>query len=165
MPWPTLALIRNAGIEPQVILYLETPPSRAQLVQLIADCGLSVREVLRAKGDLYDELGLADPKVVDEPNCWTSWWPTHPDQPPHRRHAQGHGPVPPVREGLDILHQAQQAPFTRRRRSGDRCRRPTPCPEPSAALPRLPRGRGRTARVPTRHVCTRQRLPRTPRAS
>ena len=62
----TLALIRNAGIEPQVILYLETPPSRAQLVQLIADCGLSVREVLRAKGDLYDELGLADPKWTDD---------------------------------------------------------------------------------------------------
>ena len=59
----TLALIHNAGIEPQVILYLETPPSRAQLVQLVADCGLSVRELLRAKGDLYDELGLARPEV------------------------------------------------------------------------------------------------------
>ena len=62
----TLALIRNAGIEPQVILYLETPPSRAQLVKLIADAGLGVRDVLRAKGDLYDELGLADPKWTDD---------------------------------------------------------------------------------------------------
>ena len=53
----TLALIRNAGIEPQVILYLETPPSRAQLVQLVADCGLSVREVLeRLRADARTEL-------------------------------------------------------------------------------------------------------------
>ena len=62
----TLALIRNAGIEPEVILYLETPPSRDQLVQLIQDCGLSAREVLRSKGDLYDELQLSDPKWSDD---------------------------------------------------------------------------------------------------
>lgn len=62
----TLALIRNAGIEPEVILYLETPPSRDALQQLIADCGLSVREVLRTKGEVYDELGLADPKWRDD---------------------------------------------------------------------------------------------------
>jgi arsenate reductase len=62
----TLALIRHAGIEPQVIEYLKTPPSRAQLVQLIADSGLSAREVMRAKGDLYDELQLADPKWTAE---------------------------------------------------------------------------------------------------
>jgi arsenate reductase len=63
----TLALIRHAGIEPQVIEYLKTPPNRTQLVRLIADSGLSAREVLRAKGDLYDELQLADPKwTTDE---------------------------------------------------------------------------------------------------
>jgi arsenate reductase len=62
----TLALIRHAGIEPQVIEYLKTPPSRAQLIQLIADSGLSAREVMRAKGDLYDELQLADPKWTAE---------------------------------------------------------------------------------------------------
>ncbi|MES2090690.1 MAG: arsenate reductase (glutaredoxin) [Pseudomonadota bacterium] len=62
----TLALIRNAGIEPEVILYLETPPSRDQLVQLIQDCGLCAREVLRSKGDLYDELHLSDPKWSDD---------------------------------------------------------------------------------------------------
>lgn len=62
----TLALIRNAGIEPEVILYLETPPSRDQLVQLIQDCGLSAREVLRSKGDLYGELQLSDPKWSDD---------------------------------------------------------------------------------------------------
>lgn len=62
----TLALIRNAGIEPQVILYLQTPPTREQLVQLIADCGLSVREVLRSKGEVYDELKLDDTKWTDD---------------------------------------------------------------------------------------------------
>ena len=62
----TLALIRNAGIEPQVILYLETPPTRDQLVQLIGACGLSVREVLRSKGDVYDALKLDDTKWTDD---------------------------------------------------------------------------------------------------
>ena len=62
----TLAMIRNAGIEPAVIEYLKTPPDRATLVRLIADSGLSVREVLRQKGTPYDELGLSDPKWSDD---------------------------------------------------------------------------------------------------
>jgi arsenate reductase len=62
----TLALIRNAGIEPEVVLYLQTPPTRAELVQLIADCGLSVRDVLRSKGDVHDALQLDDPKLSDD---------------------------------------------------------------------------------------------------
>lgn len=62
----TLALIRNAGIEPQVILYIETPPSHAQLVQLIKDSGLSARQMMRDKGDLYDELKLQDPTWSDD---------------------------------------------------------------------------------------------------
>jgi arsenate reductase len=62
----TLALIRNAGIEPQVVLYLQTPPTRAELVQLIADCGLSVRAVLRSKGDVYDALQLDAPTLSDD---------------------------------------------------------------------------------------------------
>ncbi|HET6789720.1 MAG TPA: arsenate reductase (glutaredoxin), partial [Aquabacterium sp.] len=62
----TLALIRNAGIEPQVIHYLETPPTRTELVRLIQDCGLSVREVLRSKGEVYDALGLAHPDRTDD---------------------------------------------------------------------------------------------------
>ncbi len=49
----TLAMIRNAGIEPQVIAYLQTPPSRAQLQAMIAQAGLSVREALREKGTPY----------------------------------------------------------------------------------------------------------------
>ncbi|ACQ94100.1 arsenate reductase [Tolumonas auensis DSM 9187] len=62
----TLEMIRNAGIEPNVILYLETPPTRDTLVKLIADMGISVREVLRQKCDPYVELGLDDPKWTDE---------------------------------------------------------------------------------------------------
>jgi len=62
----TLALIRNAGIEPRVVPYLETPPSREQLVQLIAASGLSVREVMRSKEALCTELGLNDASVADE---------------------------------------------------------------------------------------------------
>jgi arsenate reductase len=62
----TLALIRNAGIEPDIVLYMETPPSRAQLVQLIKDCGLSPREVMRDKGELYEALQLHDPKLSDD---------------------------------------------------------------------------------------------------
>jgi arsenate reductase len=62
----TLALIRNAGIEPQVIAYLETPPTREQLVQLIAACGLSVRDVLRGKGDVYEQLKLDGPTWTDD---------------------------------------------------------------------------------------------------
>jgi arsenate reductase len=56
----TLGLIRNAGIEPQVIEYLQTPPGRATLVSLIAAMGTPVREVVRTKEALYSELGLAD---------------------------------------------------------------------------------------------------------
>ena len=62
----TLAMIRNAGIEPHVIEYLKTPPARALLTQLIARMGVSVRAVLREKGTPYAELGLADPKLTDD---------------------------------------------------------------------------------------------------
>ncbi|WP_175686438.1 arsenate reductase (glutaredoxin) [Burkholderia anthina] len=62
----TLALIRNSGEEPVVIEYLETPPSRETLIKLLADAGLSVREVLREKGTPYAELGLGDPHWTDE---------------------------------------------------------------------------------------------------
>jgi arsenate reductase (glutaredoxin) len=62
----TLALIREAGIEPTVIEYLKTPPSRDELADLIARMGVPVRSVLRAKEDLAGELGLRDPAVSDE---------------------------------------------------------------------------------------------------
>lgn len=62
----TLALIRESGIEPQVIEYLKTPPTREELVALIAASGLSVREITRSKEALFSELGLADPAKTDD---------------------------------------------------------------------------------------------------
>lgn len=62
----TLAMIRNAGIEPTVIEYLKTPPSRATLVDLIGRSGLGVRDVMRQKGTPYADLGLDDPLVSDD---------------------------------------------------------------------------------------------------
>jgi arsenate reductase (glutaredoxin) len=62
----TLALIRNAGIEPEVIEYLVNPPSRQRLKELIAEMGVPVREAMRRKGTPYDELGLDDPAVTDD---------------------------------------------------------------------------------------------------
>jgi arsenate reductase (glutaredoxin) len=62
----TLGLIKNAGIEPHVIEYLKTPPSRTLLQQLISRMQISVRELLRRKGTPYDELGLDDPALTDE---------------------------------------------------------------------------------------------------
>lgn len=62
----TLALIRNTGEEPQVIDYLQSPPSRDTLVRLIRDAGLTVREALREKGTPYAELGLDDPSLTDD---------------------------------------------------------------------------------------------------
>jgi arsenate reductase len=61
-----LGLIRNAGIEPHVIEYLKTPPSRALLKSLIERMGVSVREVVRIKGTPYHDLKLDDPGVTDE---------------------------------------------------------------------------------------------------
>ena len=62
----TLAMIRNAGIEPHVVEYLKTPPSRALLKQLIARMGISVRAALREKSTPYGELGLGNPGLSDD---------------------------------------------------------------------------------------------------
>ena len=62
----TLALIRNAGIEPNVIYYLETPPSRSELLALIAAMGMPVRELLRKNVPPYETLGLAEVRSDDE---------------------------------------------------------------------------------------------------
>ena len=62
----TLALIRNAGIEPEVIEYLVTPPSKDKLVKMIQDSGLTVREVLRKNVDPYTELNLDDANWTDD---------------------------------------------------------------------------------------------------
>ena len=60
-----LAMIRNAGIEPHVIEYLKTPPSRSLLESLIGRAGMSPRASLREKGTPYAELGLDDPDLTD----------------------------------------------------------------------------------------------------
>lgn len=62
----TLAMIRNAGIEPTVIEYLVTPPSRDELISLIQRAGLTVRGALREKGTPYAELGLGNPELTDD---------------------------------------------------------------------------------------------------
>ncbi len=61
-----LAMIRNAGIEPHVVEYLKSPPSRALLVELIERAGMTPRELLRVKGTPFQELGLGDLALTDE---------------------------------------------------------------------------------------------------
>ncbi|WP_420383154.1 arsenate reductase (glutaredoxin) [Novosphingobium sp.] len=61
-----LAMIRNAGIEPHVVEYLKSPPSRAMLVKLIARANTSPRDLLREKGTPYAELGLGDADLTDD---------------------------------------------------------------------------------------------------
>lgn len=62
----TLAMIRNSGIEPTVIEYLKTPPSKTELQALIKAAGITTRELLRAKEAAYSELGLDDAKWTEE---------------------------------------------------------------------------------------------------
>ena len=62
----TLEMIRNSGTEPTVIHYLETPPSRAELVKLIADMGITVRALLRKNVEPYEKLGLAEDKFTHD---------------------------------------------------------------------------------------------------
>ncbi|MGA0533809.1 arsenate reductase (glutaredoxin) [Hansschlegelia sp. KR7-227] len=62
----TLAMIRAAGIEPTIVEYLKTPPTRDALVTAIASAGLTVREAARQKGTPFAELGLDDPSVSDD---------------------------------------------------------------------------------------------------
>lgn len=61
-----LGLIRNAGIEPHVVEYLKSPPTRAMLAHLIARAGITPRDLLREKGTPFAELGLDDPALSDD---------------------------------------------------------------------------------------------------
>ena len=61
-----LGLIRNSGVEPQVVEYLKTPPSRDELADLIRRMGVPVRDVLRREGTPFDDLGLDDPSLTDD---------------------------------------------------------------------------------------------------
>ncbi|MGQ2980313.1 MAG: arsenate reductase (glutaredoxin) [Polaromonas sp.] len=62
----TLALIRNSGAEPELIAYLQTPPSRATLQQLISAMGIPVRDLIRAKEKIYTERQLDNPALTDD---------------------------------------------------------------------------------------------------
>lgn len=62
----TLEMIRRSGEEPEVVEYLQTPPSRERLVELIGAMGIRPRELLREKGTPYAELGLGDPALSDD---------------------------------------------------------------------------------------------------
>jgi arsenate reductase (glutaredoxin) len=62
----TLAMIRQSGVEPTIVEYLNTPPSRDKLAELIKAMGISVRALLRENGTPFRELGLADPKWTDD---------------------------------------------------------------------------------------------------
>jgi arsenate reductase len=106
-----LAMIRNSGEEPEVVEYLETPPSRDKLVSLLGAMGIAPRELLRRKGTPYDDLGLDDPKWSDDDLI--DFMMAHPilinrpivETPVATRLCR------PSETVLDILPRPQQAPF------------------------------------------------------
>jgi len=61
-----LGMIRDAGVEPRVVEYLKTPPTRSELLDLLKRMGMSPRDILRKRGTPYDELGLDDPAKTDD---------------------------------------------------------------------------------------------------
>lgn len=109
----TLALIRNAGIEPEVIHYLQTPPTRDELITLIESSKLSVREVLRSRSEVYDELDLANAARTDEELLDAMM--AHPIliNRPIVRTPLGTRLCRPSEMVLDILPAPQQGPFTK----------------------------------------------------
>lgn len=109
----TLALIRNAGVEPQVIEYLQTPPDRATLVDLISRAGLSVRDAIRQKGTPYLELGLDDASLGDD--ALIDAMLEHPIliNRPFVVTAKGVRLCRPSELVLDILEEAQRGPFVK----------------------------------------------------
>lgn len=109
----TLALIRNSGEEPIVIEYLQQPPSRESLTQLIKDAGLTMREAIRQKGTPYAELGLDNPALTDEQLLEAML--THPIliNRPFVVTAKGTLLCRPSEAVLDILPNPQKGPFTK----------------------------------------------------
>ncbi len=108
-----LALIRNSGVEPTIIEYLKTPPSRETLIDLIARMGISVRDLLRRKGTPYDALGLDDPKWTDDQLI--DFMMAHPIliNRPIVITPLGVKLARPSETVLDILPDAQTGPFTK----------------------------------------------------
>jgi arsenate reductase (glutaredoxin) len=109
----TLALIRNAGVEPQIVFYLQTPPTRAELVDLIGRAGLTVRAAIRQKDTPYFELGLDDPALTDERLLDAML--AHPIliNRPFVVTSEGVRLCRPSEAVLDILHLPQKGPFAK----------------------------------------------------
>jgi arsenate reductase len=109
----TLAMIRNAGIEPTVVEYLKTPPTRERLVELIGKSGLSVRDVVRQKGTPFAELGLDAPSLTDDSLLDAMM--EHPIliNRPFVETPHGVRLCRPSEVVLDILPEAQNVPFTK----------------------------------------------------
>lgn len=109
----TLAFIRNSGVEPLVILYLETPPPRDELQKLIADMGIGVRELLRKNTEPYEQLGLAEDKFSDDELLDAML--AHPVliNRPVVVTPLGTKLCRPSEGGLEILPDPQQGPFTK----------------------------------------------------
>ncbi|MFM0176458.1 arsenate reductase (glutaredoxin) [Paraburkholderia sediminicola] len=109
----TLAMIRNAGVEPTIIEYLKTPPTPEKLVELISAAGLSVREALRQKGTPYADLGLDDPLLGD--NELLDAMLKHPIliNRPFVETPQGVRLCRPSEVLLDIFPEARNVPFTK----------------------------------------------------
>ena len=109
----TLAMIRNSGVEPNVVEYLKAPPSRDELKVLLLRMGMSVRDVLRKKGTPYDLLDLGNPKWSDEQLL--EFIEQHPIllQRPIVVTPLGVRLCRPSELVLDILPDPQQGPFTK----------------------------------------------------
>jgi arsenate reductase len=109
----TLALIRNSGVEPEVIEYLRTPPSRARLIELLQAMDMRPRELLRQKGTPFDELGLGADSWSDEQ--LVDFMMQHPIliNRPIVVTALGTRLCRPSEAVLDILPSPQRGPFTK----------------------------------------------------
>jgi arsenate reductase len=108
-----LAMIRHAGIEPTVVEYLKTPPSREQLVEMIADAGLTVRQAIREKGTPFAELGLDNPALSDAQLLDAMLKAPILINRPFVVTPLGTRLARPSEIVLDILPAAQQGPFTK----------------------------------------------------
>jgi arsenate reductase (glutaredoxin) len=109
----TLAMIRNSGVEPTVIEYLKTPPTKARLQQLLAAMGTGARALLREKGTPFEELDLANPKWSDD--ALLDFMLQHPIliNRPIVETPLGTRLCRPSELVLDLLPQAQQGAFTK----------------------------------------------------
>ena len=109
----TLEMIRNSGTEPEIILYLETPPSRDKLTTLIAEMGISVRDLLRKNVEPYEQLGLADDKFTDDQFIFFRRHPPFFINRPMGVPPRGPRLCRPSEVVLDILPDAQKGAFTK----------------------------------------------------